>query len=641
MMGGGARSAAAGKVRSAAGAGMARPAAEEKNGLEKFLHNLHVLFLGILGGAPAAAETTERSEGHGLEEWLDGVDGLTDTGRAAILAILEEEEVASVEVLAEMWRDGDIQELHEFQALKKGARAALRKAILKLGFGENSPPVSSPASLGMASSPNAGAGFPAAWGNTLSPNPAASSPVGFGMASSPKAGGGLPGGFGMASSPMSGGGPPGGFGMASSPTAGGGSPGGFGMASASRSPMAEAASKAAWQKDERARMQAEMAQVASQAAAQKAERARMEAEKARMQALAEAKDMGLVVKGIEEKKGDMAQTPLCTAASNGDLGNVKLLLKANANIMAKNTNGWTSLYIAASKGHLEVVKHLGEMGGKELIMAKNTIGRTEASWGGGGEELIMTPSNGGRTALYVASQNGHMGVVKHLMEVGGRGLIMAKDKNGDTAEMIARKGNKTDIADYIEANPTGPPASLTPGGGGGLGGGLGGGRGGLGGGLNGGYGMSSPPKAGAGPPGGFGMASSPMAGGASGSPGAFGIASSPNAGGAPPGGFGRASAPMTGGGSPSGFGMASSPMTRGGSPGGGVGGGGGFGMASSPPKAGAGSPGGFGMASSPSKAGAGSPGGFGRASPPMARAGGGVGGGVGGGGGGGGSGYGF
>jgi len=433
MMGGGARSSAAGKVRSAAGAGMARPAAAEKNGLEKFLHNLHVLVLGILGGAPAAAETTERSTVQSdLQMWLDGVDGLTDARRDAILAMLEEEEVASVEVLATMWRDGDIQQLEDFQALRKGARAALRKAILKLGKGETFPPKSeaaSPVSLGMASSPNAAAGSP--WGNTLSPNAAASSPGGFGMASSPNAAAGSAGGFGMASSPMAGGAPPGGFGMASSPNAAAASRGGFGMAS---SPNAAAGSSGGFGMASSPNFgmdsYPQAAALSPEEARAEAERARMEAEMARMEAYAAAQNMGLFFESIEEQ-GERAETPLFTAAAKGEIGPVQLLLTARANVMARDKYGLTSLCVASRFGRSEVVQHLGEVGGRELIMAA---------------------SNNGWTALHEASSEGHLEVVQLLGEVGGKELIMAKNKDGNTAKVYAKTNNHTAVSQYLESH---------------------------------------------------------------------------------------------------------------------------------------------------------------------------------------------
>jgi ankyrin repeat protein len=61
------------------------------------------------------------------------------------------------------------------------------------------------------------------------------------------------------------------------------------------------------------------------------------------------------------------------------------------------------------EGHLEVVKALLEAGGRELLM--------------------LTKGNG-VSCLMVSLQNGHLEVVKALLEVGGRELLMLTMDNG-------------------------------------------------------------------------------------------------------------------------------------------------------------------------------------------------------------------
>jgi len=129
----------------------------------------------------------------------------------------------------------------------------------------------------------------------------------------------------------------------------------------------------------------------------------------------------LVTKGNADGNARDASnhTPVDYAAGRGHLEVVKLLFKDRGGKI-----GRTALFAASENGHLEVVKHLGEMGGKELIMAKN---------------------KDGRTALFWASQEGHLEVVKHLGEMGGKELIMAKNTAGKTAEDCARKGSEVEM----------------------------------------------------------------------------------------------------------------------------------------------------------------------------------------------------
>ena len=66
------------------------------------------------------------------------------------------------------------------------------------------------------------------------------------------------------------------------------------------------------------------------------------------------------------KDGDDLATPLIIAARDGKLDDVKVLLRYEANIEARGTikidgqivDGCTALWVAATNGHLAVVRHL-------------------------------------------------------------------------------------------------------------------------------------------------------------------------------------------------------------------------------------------------------------------------------------------
>ena len=55
-------------------------------------------------------------------------------------------------------------------------------------------------------------------------------------------------------------------------------------------------------------------------------------------------------------------TPLYIAAENGHLDVVRHLVEVGADKDQANIQGATPLYIAAQKGHLDVVRHLVEVG---------------------------------------------------------------------------------------------------------------------------------------------------------------------------------------------------------------------------------------------------------------------------------------
>jgi len=119
-----------------------------------------------------------------------------------------------------------------------------------------------------------------------------------------------------------------------------------------------------------------------------------------------------------ESKDQEGQTPLSWAAYNGHLEAVKFLVKkagAGADVESKDKDGFTPLSWAAYNGHLEVVKFLAKEADADVESKDSEWGRTPLSW---------------------AALNGRLDIVKFLVnEVGAD--VESRDKDGRTALDLA------------------------------------------------------------------------------------------------------------------------------------------------------------------------------------------------------------
>ncbi|KAJ1487007.1 ankyrin repeat-containing domain protein [Baffinella frigidus] len=99
---------------------------------------------------------------------------------------------------------------------------------------------------------------------------------------------------------------------------------------------------------------------------------------------------------------------LCRAAGRGEIEEVRRLIAGGADVLAKNSDGFTALHHAANNGYEGLVMML--LGAGADVAAK---------------------TSGGRTALHFAAINGHEGVAKVLLDAGAG--VAAKDSGGHTA----------------------------------------------------------------------------------------------------------------------------------------------------------------------------------------------------------------
>ena len=136
------------------------------------------------------------------------------------------------------------------------------------------------------------------------------------------------------------------------------------------------------------------------------------------------------------KDGDDLATPLIIAARDGKLDFLKVLLRYEANIEARGTikiesgefsevvEDCTALWIAAVKGHFDVVR---------LLIEQNA------------EVDSRTSTNS--TPLRAAAFKGHLGIVRCLVENGAD--VNARKNFNDTLLMVACYKGHLDVASYL------------------------------------------------------------------------------------------------------------------------------------------------------------------------------------------------
>eukprot|EP00730_Choanoeca_flexa_P006098 TRINITY_DN12084_c3_g3_i1.p1 TRINITY_DN12084_c3_g3~~TRINITY_DN12084_c3_g3_i1.p1 ORF type:complete len:1119 (+),score=369.58 TRINITY_DN12084_c3_g3_i1:159-3515(+) len=123
------------------------------------------------------------------------------------------------------------------------------------------------------------------------------------------------------------------------------------------------------------------------------------------------------------------RTPMHTAARQGDANVVRLLASFHGSLFAKDNNGLTAVHRAAAFGRVEVVQFiLGNERHRHALLNKNTYD--------------------GFTPLYLACTKGHLDVVQCLFEYPGIDLL-DPDKVGRTVLHVACEKGHYDIASAL------------------------------------------------------------------------------------------------------------------------------------------------------------------------------------------------
>ncbi|XP_047156835.1 ankyrin repeat-containing protein ITN1-like [Vigna umbellata] len=164
-------------------------------------------------------------------------------------------------------------------------------------------------------------------------------------------------------------------------------------------------------------------------------------------------EVAAIRSAIVNDVNELGETALFIAADKGHLDVVRdiLLYSSNEGISSKNDLGFDAFHIAASRGHLSIVKLLLEYdpGLMKTVTRSNATPLISAATGGHTSvvELLLSRDpnqielsrSNGKNALHLSARQGHVDVV-NLLLAKDKQLARRTDKKGQTALHMAVKG---------------------------------------------------------------------------------------------------------------------------------------------------------------------------------------------------------
>jgi len=169
-------------------------------------------------------------------------------------------------------------------------------------------------------------------------------------------------------------------------------------------------------------------------------------------------EKGATVDCIGTIKTDKDVSPLCTAARNGNVAIVQLLINHHANVKYRDRDGLTPLTYAVLGRNLDVLRSL-IAAGAQVNCKDDTWGYTPLHYAARDNKMdavkillengadVNCGNNDGRMPLHFAAEKGNLDLGEFL--ISKRAFVNAEDKNKKTPIMLAKENKHYGFAQML------------------------------------------------------------------------------------------------------------------------------------------------------------------------------------------------